>query len=55
MERVAHFLLWLVPKKDIGELKGADYLAQHPPLHVNARRRGSDVEEDPVGVIGVLT
>jgi len=32
MERVAHFHLWLVPKKDVGELRGADYLAQHPPL-----------------------
>ena len=32
MEKVPHFYLWLVPKKDIGELKGADYLAQHPPL-----------------------
>jgi diadenosine tetraphosphate (Ap4A) HIT family hydrolase len=32
MERAAHFHLWLVPKKNIGELRGADYLAQHPPL-----------------------
>jgi diadenosine tetraphosphate (Ap4A) HIT family hydrolase len=32
MERVAHFHLWLVPKKNVGELRGADYLAQHPPL-----------------------
>jgi diadenosine tetraphosphate (Ap4A) HIT family hydrolase len=32
MERVAHFHLWFVPKKDEGELKGADYLAQRPPL-----------------------
>src|ERR1700677_1078643 len=32
MERAAHFHLWLVPKKDIGELRGAAYLAQHPPL-----------------------
>jgi diadenosine tetraphosphate (Ap4A) HIT family hydrolase len=32
MERVAHFHLWLVPKKDIGELRGVDYLAQQPPL-----------------------
>jgi diadenosine tetraphosphate (Ap4A) HIT family hydrolase len=32
MERAAHFHLWLVPKKNIGELRGAAYLAQHPPL-----------------------
>jgi diadenosine tetraphosphate (Ap4A) HIT family hydrolase len=32
MERVAHFHLWLVPKKDEGDLRGADYLAQKPPL-----------------------
>jgi hypothetical protein len=31
MERVAHFHLWLVPKKDVGELRGAEYLAQQPP------------------------
>jgi diadenosine tetraphosphate (Ap4A) HIT family hydrolase len=32
MERVAHFHLWLVPKKNEGELRGVDYLAQQPPL-----------------------
>jgi diadenosine tetraphosphate (Ap4A) HIT family hydrolase len=32
MERAAHFHLWLVPKKDEGDLKGVDYLAQRPPL-----------------------
>jgi diadenosine tetraphosphate (Ap4A) HIT family hydrolase len=32
MERVAHFHLWLVPKKNEGDLRGADYLAQRPPL-----------------------
>ena len=32
MEKVAHFHLWLVPKKNEGELRGADYLAQRPPL-----------------------
>jgi len=32
MEKVAHFHLWLVPKKDEGELRGVDYLAQRPPL-----------------------
>jgi hypothetical protein len=31
-ERVAHFHLWLVPKRDEGELRGAEYLAQQPPL-----------------------
>jgi diadenosine tetraphosphate (Ap4A) HIT family hydrolase len=28
MERAPHFHLWLVPKKDQGELRGVDYLAQ---------------------------
>jgi diadenosine tetraphosphate (Ap4A) HIT family hydrolase len=32
MEHAPHFHLWLVPKKDEGELKGAPYLAQQPPL-----------------------
>jgi hypothetical protein len=32
MERAAHFHLWLVPKKDEGELRGVAYLAQQPPL-----------------------
>src|SRR5580658_2359128 len=32
MERVAHFHLWLVPKKDEGDLRGLEYMAQHPPL-----------------------
>jgi diadenosine tetraphosphate (Ap4A) HIT family hydrolase len=32
MERAAHFHLWLVPKKDEGELRGVEYLAQQPPL-----------------------
>jgi hypothetical protein len=32
MERAPHFHLWFVPKKDEGELRGADYLAQRPPL-----------------------
>jgi hypothetical protein len=32
MELVAHFHLWLVPKKNEGELRGVDYLAQQPPL-----------------------
>src|SRR6202042_2406470 len=32
MERAPHFHLWLVPKKDEGELPGVDYLAQRPPL-----------------------
>jgi diadenosine tetraphosphate (Ap4A) HIT family hydrolase len=32
MERAPHFHLWLVPKKNVGELRGADYLAQRPPL-----------------------
>jgi diadenosine tetraphosphate (Ap4A) HIT family hydrolase len=32
MERVAHFHLWLIPKKDEGELRGVAYMAQQPPL-----------------------
>ncbi|HEX3793647.1 MAG TPA: hypothetical protein VHV57_04025 [Acidimicrobiales bacterium] len=32
MERVGHFHLWLVPKREEGELRGVDYLAQQPPL-----------------------
>jgi len=32
MERAAHFHLWLVPKKNIGELRGVEYMAQQPPL-----------------------
>ena len=32
MERAPHFHLWLVPKKDEGDLRGVDYLAQRPPL-----------------------
>jgi diadenosine tetraphosphate (Ap4A) HIT family hydrolase len=32
MERAPHFHLWLVPKKNEGELRGADYLAQRPTL-----------------------
>jgi diadenosine tetraphosphate (Ap4A) HIT family hydrolase len=32
MERVAHFHLWLVPKKDEGDLRGVQYMAQQPPL-----------------------
>jgi diadenosine tetraphosphate (Ap4A) HIT family hydrolase len=32
MERVAHFHLWLVPKKDEGDLRGLEHMAQQPPL-----------------------
>jgi diadenosine tetraphosphate (Ap4A) HIT family hydrolase len=32
MERAPHFHLWLVPKKDEGDLRGVAYLAQQPPL-----------------------
>jgi diadenosine tetraphosphate (Ap4A) HIT family hydrolase len=32
MERAPHFHLWLVPKKNEGELRGVAYLAQEPPL-----------------------
>jgi diadenosine tetraphosphate (Ap4A) HIT family hydrolase len=32
MERAPHFHLWLVPRKDEGDLRGVAYLAQQPPL-----------------------
>ena len=32
MERAAHLHLWLVTKKDEGELRGVAYVAQQPPL-----------------------
>src|ERR1700683_3477762 len=32
MERAAHFHLWLVPRKNEGELRGLAYMAQQPPL-----------------------
>jgi diadenosine tetraphosphate (Ap4A) HIT family hydrolase len=32
MEHSPHFHLWLVPKKNEGELRGVDYLAQRPAL-----------------------
>jgi diadenosine tetraphosphate (Ap4A) HIT family hydrolase len=32
MERAAHFHLWAVPKKDVGDLRGVAYVAQQPPL-----------------------
>jgi hypothetical protein len=32
MERAAHFHLWLVPKKNQGELRGVADMAQQPPL-----------------------
>ena len=32
MERAPHFHLWLVPKKNEGDLLGVAYLAQQPPL-----------------------
>ena len=32
MEHAPHFHLWLVPKKNEGELLGVAYLAQQPPL-----------------------
>lgn len=32
MERAPRFHLWLVPKKNEGELRGVAYLAQQPPL-----------------------
>jgi diadenosine tetraphosphate (Ap4A) HIT family hydrolase len=32
MERAPHFHLWLVPKKNEGDLLGVAYLAQQPPV-----------------------
>jgi diadenosine tetraphosphate (Ap4A) HIT family hydrolase len=36
MERAPHFHLWLVPRKNEGDLRGAAYLAQQPPLTASA-------------------
>jgi diadenosine tetraphosphate (Ap4A) HIT family hydrolase len=36
MEQVAHFHLWLIPKKNEGELKGVAYIGQRPPLSSSA-------------------
>jgi hypothetical protein len=45
MERAAHFHLWLVPKKDDGDLRGVAYMAA---LSDGLAERGrSDVAEDP--------
>jgi diadenosine tetraphosphate (Ap4A) HIT family hydrolase len=30
MERAAHFHLWLIPKKNEGDLRGVEYIAQQP-------------------------
>src|SRR6202451_731547 len=32
MERAPHFHLWLVPKKELGDVRGVAYMAQQPPL-----------------------
>ena len=32
MEHAPHFHLWLVPKENVGDLRGVAYLAQQPPL-----------------------
>jgi hypothetical protein len=32
MERAPHFHLWLVPKENVGDLRGVAYLARQPPL-----------------------
>ena len=32
MERAPHFHLWLIPRKDEGDLRGVEYMAQQPPL-----------------------
>jgi diadenosine tetraphosphate (Ap4A) HIT family hydrolase len=41
MERVAHFHLWLVPKKDEGDLRGVEYVAQKPPLTASISEAGA--------------
>ena len=47
MERVAHFHLWLVPKKSEGDLRGVDYLAQQPLLKGLAECGRSDGAGNP--------
>jgi hypothetical protein len=32
MERAPHLHVWLIPKKDVGELRGVACMAQQPPL-----------------------
>jgi hypothetical protein len=39
MERAPHFHLWFMPKKDEGEFRGVDYLAQRHPLTASTARR----------------
>jgi len=43
MERAPHFHLWLVPKRNEGELRGVAYLEQQPPLTASF----SEAEELP--------
>jgi diadenosine tetraphosphate (Ap4A) HIT family hydrolase len=31
-ERAPHFHLWLIPRKNVGELRGAAYISEQPPL-----------------------
>ena len=45
MERAAHFHLWLVPKKDSGELRGVDYMAQRPPLSTSISEAAAMAEK----------
>ena len=47
MERAAHFHLWLVPKKNEGELRGVGLPGSAAPADGLAQRGGSDVAEDP--------
>jgi diadenosine tetraphosphate (Ap4A) HIT family hydrolase len=56
MERAPHFHLWLVPRKNVGDLRGAAYLAQEPPLTASydeaeamARKIRAEVEQSGSG------
>src|ERR1700689_2086355 len=53
MERAPHFHLWLVPKKNEGELRGVAYMAQHPPLTTPFREEKAMSRQDPGAVRAV--
>src|SRR5580704_10260436 len=54
MERAPHFHLWLVPKRNEGELRGVAYLAQQPPLTASqtaAEAMSREISSDIRGVL----
>jgi hypothetical protein len=53
MERAPHFHLWLVPKKNEGELRGVAYMAQQPPLTTSFSEAEAMSRQDPGAVRAV--